>query len=267
MNPKRDDIFTDAFHELLKDYLVESNPTAKDQLRDKIVAHCLPFVHRLAKSLARRSTDPVDDLIQVGSLGLIKALEKFNPLSGNRFKTYATYLITGEMRHYLRDRATIVRPPRRCYELYYRMNQIVQHLAEDLGRTPTDLEIAEELECSLERVHEMGVADRRRAVVSLDQFVAGTEGSSGDTIYVERLVDDKNLEALQNQERRILLEEAMKRLNPDLYAVIQLTYFEDMSQYEIATTLGISQMQVSRRLRKALDRLHKVLRHEQLGLV
>jgi RNA polymerase sigma-B factor len=259
-----DPIFSPDFDNLLKDYLVETKEATKATLRNKIVTHCLPYVQKIARGLARRGADPVDDLTQVGCMGLIKALDKFNPFAGTQFKTYATYLITGEIRHYLRDKSAIIKAPRQMYELYYRMNQIIQRLTEELGRTPTDLEIAEELECPLHTVQDAGSIDRRRTLVSLDQFVTNRDGH-GEAQYIEHLVDSKYYEFLRNQETRILLDRAMKHLKDELKVVIQMTYYEDMSQMEIAAVLGISQMQVSRRLRKALDILHNTLHGEHLG--
>lgn len=267
MGNGRDDIFTDAFEALLKDYVVETDATARDTLRGKIVTHCLPYVQRIARGLARRGNDPVDDLIQVGCLGMMKALDKYNPLAGSRFKTYATYLITGEIRHYLRDKAAIIKAPRQVYELYYRMNQIVQRLTEEYERTPTDLEIAEALQCPIGAVADISAVERRRNMLSLDQFISGLDGSAGETQYVERLVDEKSAEALQHREDRLLLEQALAQLKPELRSVVEMTYYEDMSQMEIARILGISQMQVSRRLRKALDILHTALRGETLDVV
>lgn len=266
MAPHQDDIFSEAFESRLKDFLAEPPGPAKDELRNELVAHCMPFVQKLARGLARRATDPVDDLVQVGYMGLMKAIDKFNPLAGSSFKTYATYLITGEIRHYLRDKTSIIKAPRQMYELYYRINQIVHRLTEELGRTPTDVEIAEELECPIHRVQDASIVDRRRTMVSLDQFITG-DGQNGEAMYIERLVDTKYFEFLQNQEDRMLLEQAMGHLKDDLRLVVHLTYYEDMSQVEIARRLGISQMQVSRRLRKALDILYAVLHQEQVDLV
>lgn len=264
---QHEDIFNEEFENLLRDYIVEIDTVAREALRDIIVARCLPYVQKIARGLARRGTDPVDDLTQVGCMGLMKALEKYNPLAGSRFKTYATYLITGEIRHYLRDKSSIIKAPRQIYELYYRMNQIVQRLTEEFDRTPTDLEIAEELECPVATVQTMNAADRRKTLISLDQFVAGTDGATGETLYVERLVDNRYFEFLQNQEDKILLERALAHLKDELRAVVKMTFYDDMSQVEIAKALGISQMQVSRRLRKALDILHNILHNEHLGAV
>jgi RNA polymerase sigma-B factor len=253
-------IFTAELDEQLRSYyLAEGDTRQKERLRDQIIQQVMPYVKKIAHGLARRSTDPVDDLMQVGNIGLMKAVEKYNPFSGSSFKTYATYLITGEIRHYLRDKTAMIKAPRQIYELYYRINLIVQRLTEDLGRPPTDVEIAEELQCPVRKVEQAQELDRRRQPVSLDQFMSPSSESGNETVYMERLVDEKYLEFLHNRENNLFLERALQKLKPELRDVVQMSYFDDMSQSEIAEQLGISQMQVSRRLRKALDILSQAL--------
>ncbi len=251
------DVFTSELNEMLAEYAaLDTSSPKQSPLRDAIVQQVMPYVKKISHALARRSTDPVDDIIQVGSIGLMKAVDKFDPFCGTSFKTYSTYLITGEIRHYLRDKTSMIKAPRQVYELYYRINQIVQKLSEELDRTPTDLEIAEFLECPLSKVTQAQEVERRRQPVSLDQFLTS---DSSDTGYVERLVDDRYFEMAINRENKIYLENAMAGLKEELRSVVKMTYYDDMSQTEIAKALGISQMQVSRRLRKALDILMKSL--------
>jgi RNA polymerase sigma-B factor len=243
---------------LLRRYIAAEPGSAEwHRARDLAVKQSLPYVKKIAHGLARRATDPVEDLIQVGTIGLLKALDKFNPLAGTSFRTYATYFITGEIRHYLRDKANMIKAPRQMYELYYRMNQIVQILSDELGRTPTDAEIAAELECPVHRVNQVQEVDRRRQMISLDTFLLNESGDEG--VYLERLVDERNLEFFHRSESRMVIDQALDDLSPELSSVVRLSYFEDLSQTEIAARLGISQMQVSRRLRKALDLLSKAL--------
>jgi len=220
----------------------------------------LPYVKRIARGLARRSTDPVDDIIQVGTLGLLKAFERFNPTDGASFRTYATHLITGEIRHYLRDKTSTIRAPRQLYELYYRVNQIVHHLSQTLGRIPNDGDIAEFLQCPVEDIAQARELDRRRLPVSLDQFL--TSDGEQDSGYLERLVDSQATHSQAADDIRLTLQTAMAGLRPELRQVVEMTYFQDLSQYDIAKALNVSQMQVSRRLRKALDLLSKVIRQD-----
>jgi RNA polymerase sigma-B factor len=235
----------------------EHNSLLRTTLREQIVTQVMPYVRRLATGLARRNTDPVEDLIQVGNIGLLKAIDKYNPSLGSSFKTYSTYFITGEIRHYLRDKTAIIKAPRQMHELYYRINQLVQELSRELGRIPSDVELAETLHCSVSQINQAQDVERRRLPLSLDQFVTGEGGSSSDTCYIEQLVDHHQLQQADVHESRILLENALKTLKPELRVVVTLTYFEDLSQSEIAEQLAISQMQVSRRLKKALENLSK----------
>ena len=252
------EIFNPELDEWVKDYIAADNDAEKNRLTEKIVTQVMPYVRKIAYGLARRSSDPVEDLIQMGNIGLIKAIGKYNPLMGSSFKTYSTYFITGEIRHYLRDKTSMIKAPRQMYELYYRMNQIVQKLTDELQRTPTDEEIANELECSVSQVIQAQNVERRRTPVSLDQFQVGSDSGS-DVMYLEKLVDDKYFEVAENNENKIVIDDALAHLKDELKVVVKMTFYEDMSQTQIAEKLGISQMQVSRRLRKALDLLNKNL--------
>src|SRR5271168_3907625 len=148
----------DQIHYWLSVYADSRDPS----VRDGIIQASLPLVKRIAYGLARRSTDPVEDLIQVGSIGLIKAVDQFKPDAGAKFQTYATHLITGEIRHYLRDKTAMIRAPRELLELSFRINRIVQTLSAKLGREPSEVEIAAELQIPVARVTEACEVDRRR---------------------------------------------------------------------------------------------------------
>jgi RNA polymerase sigma-B factor len=244
-------------HKWLAEYSSCSQKDKQDEIKDNIVRAFLPLVKKISHGLARRSTDPVEDLIQVGCVGLLKAIEQFDPDAGANFKTYSTYLITGEIRHYLRDKATMIKAPRELQELSFRINQIIQNLSERYQRPPTDFEIAEELQVPIHRVVEASEANRRKSLVSLDQVVTGA--SEGEQFLVDKLIDNKYQEYLLAQEDRIMLNEAIETLNSNLKEVIKLTYYNGLCQAEIADQLGISQMQVSRRLKKATSELFVII--------
>jgi RNA polymerase sigma-B factor len=242
--------------DLLRRYHMADAAT-RHRLKTDIAKAALPLVKKIAYSLARRTSDPLDDLMQVGQIGLLKAIDKYNPFAAASFKTYATALITGEIRHYLRDKSSMIKAPRQIYELYYRMNLVVQQLTDLHGRTPTDIEIAEALQCGVHQVNQVLEADRRRQPISLDQFALHDDGP--ETSYLEKLVDEHYAERVHLQETRLILEQALQVLKPELKDVIFKTYYDDKTQTEIAAELGISQMQVSRRLKKALGLLGKAL--------
>jgi RNA polymerase sigma-B factor len=243
----------DQIHHWLSIY----SDTREPSLRDAIIQASLPLVKRIAYGLARRSTDPVEDLIQVGSIGLIKAVDQFKPDAGAKFQTYATHLITGEIRHYLRDKTAMIRAPRELQELSFRINRLVQGLTSRLGREPSDSEIAHELEIPVGRVSEAYEVDRRRTLISLDQALSNDAGS--EQSLIDTLVDGKYHANQLAKEDRFMLAEAIKQLRDGLREVVQLTFYEDLSQTEVARQLGISQMQVSRRLRAATTELHKII--------
>lgn len=263
-NARNDDIFTPELKQQIEAYWLASAKQIDDKqrlkMRDSLVIAVSPYVERLAKSLARRGNDPVDDLIQVGHIGLLKAIEKFNPLKGARFKTYATYCITGEIRHYLRDKTQLIKAPRQLYELYYRMNMMAQELQQSLGRMPTDEDLAEALQCSVHQVDQVHQVERRRHIVSIEQQSTETDELDG---FSEKLMDDSYFDVVEQQESRLLLTPVVQRLPEELRSVIQLRYGEDLSQVDIAERLGISQMQVSRRLRRALDKMATWLEDEK----
>ena len=138
----------------LEEYHNSEDEKTKKKLKELVVLACMPIVKKVARSLARRSTDPVEDITQVGSLGLIKAVDLYNPEISKNFKSYATYLITGEIRHYLRDKTTIIRAPREIKELSFRVHKLTMELTEKLGKIPTDKDIAEALQMPQEKVEE-----------------------------------------------------------------------------------------------------------------
>src|SRR5580698_2396968 len=196
----------DQIHQWLADYADSRDPF----LRDSIINVALPLVKRIAYGLARRSTDPVEDLIQVGSIGLIKAVDQFKPDAGAKFQTYATHLITGEIRHYLRDKTAMIRAPRELQELSFRINRLVQNLTARLGREPSDVEIAQELQVSVSRVNEAYEVDRRRTLISLDQALSNDAGS--EQSLIDTLIDGRYQTNQTAKEDGFMLTEAIKDL-------------------------------------------------------
>ena len=247
-------------HKLLSEY----NKKKDKIIRDKIVDHSINLVKRIAYGLARRSTDPVDDLIQVGSIGLVKAIEQFNPDAGAKFHTYATHLITGEIRHYLRDKTSMIRAPRELQELSFRISRLVQDLIHELGREPTEAEVAEVLQIDLGKISEAYEVDRRRTLISLDQTLT-TDGTS-EQLLIDTLEDSSHQLKFGSDEDNIMLQSAIKQLKDNLRQVVEMTYYQDLSQTEVARRLDISQMQVSRRLRAATAELQRILLGNKIAL-
>jgi RNA polymerase sigma-B factor len=261
MTTENDELLTKAeeaqkLHKLLANY----KKTQDKKIRDRIVDKNFNLVKKIAHGLARRSTDPVDDLIQIGSIGLIKAIDYFNPEAGAKFTTYATHLITGEIRHYLRDKTSMIRAPRELQELSFRINKIVHRLRTEFGRDPTDLEIAEVLQdVKKTKIQEAYEVDRRRTLVSLDQTLTSGSSSENDTFLIDTLMDIKEHKRNDTREDFFMVQELIKELKEPLSEIIDLIYFKDIPQAEVAEQLGISQMQVSRRLKKATAALQELM--------
>ena len=246
----------DEVYEWLNEYKQTTDEKVKKRLKELVVLACMPLVKKVARSLARRSTDPVEDITQVGSLGLIKAVDLYNPEISKNFKSYATYLITGEIRHYLRDRITIIRAPREIKELSFRIHKLTTELTEKLGRTPTDKDLADALQMPEEKIEECNNLDRRTTTISIDQILGADENSIS---LVEKIEDESQKEAFNSYENRMILDDAIKKLEPVEQQLIILNYYEGLNQREISEKLAMSQMQVSRKLKKALSKLFEVV--------
>lgn len=246
-------------NEWLETYKNTTDEKVKKQLQNLIVVATMPLVKKIACSLARRSTDPVDDLIQVGSLGLIKAIDLYNSKYSTKFKSYASFLITGEIRHYLRDKASMIKAPREIQELAYRINSYMNDLA-DSDEEPTTEEVAMMMEVPVQKVNFALETDRRKSTISLDTIISQDDD---DYALIDKIPDGDYQEYLSTYEKKAMLAKAIQQLDPKLRCVIELNYYEDLNQKEIAQKLGISQMQVSRRLKKALAEMYDIITKNQ----
>lgn len=228
----------------------------KKKLKELIAMTYSPLVKKIARGLARRSSDPIEDIVQVGAVGLLKAIDLYDPSLGSSFKTYATYLVTGEIRHYLRDKVSAIRAPREIKELSYRVHKIVTELKEKLGEAPTDEQIAKELQMPQEKIEEVINLERRTTTISFDYQGNG----DGDGIALEEKIADTNyLDVIARFENRIILTEAISKLDEESRTIINLSFFEELNQREISEKLGISQMQISRKIKKSLHKLFEII--------
>jgi RNA polymerase sigma-B factor len=220
--------------------------TREPALRDELVSAHLGLAEYLARRFANRG-EPLDDLVQVASLGLLKALDRFDPERGVEFSTYATHTIVGELKRHFRDKGWSIRAPRRMQELYLRLGKVVASMGQELGRSPTIAELAMETKVSEEEVLEALEAGQAYRSASLD--VATEEGESLATRLGE---EDPSLE---DAERRATLSPLLAQLPPRERLILQLRFFDGLTQSEIANRLQISQMHVSRLLARSLSQL------------
>ncbi len=215
-------------------------------LRDEVVRAYLPAARSVARKFAGRGVDE-DDLFQVASLAMVKALDRFDPEKGVKFASYVIPSMVGEVRNYFRDSARLIRLPRRGVQLAAQVNRARGELEQALGRSPRADEIADRLNVRLEDVLEALEIYNHRTI-SLD--------SEDEETPIENFVgaEDAALEAFETSEQ---LAGAMSALSERERSVIRMRFFENLSQRQIAEKLNLSQMTVSRVERQALDALKK----------
>jgi RNA polymerase sigma-B factor len=214
--------------------------------RDRMVERYLPIVRSVASRYAGRG-EPLEDLVQVGSIGLVLALERFDLERGTKFTTYAVPTIVGEIQRHFRDRAWAVHVPRRMKEQSLRVARVVESSTADLGRSPTIAELAEALELEEDEVVEALETYRAYATRSLSQPL----GSGSDEETMEDVLGETE-RGYEDVEHGTLLEAGFGALDARERTIVELRFFEGLTQSEIAARIGISQMHVSRLLRRAL---------------
>ncbi len=214
----------------------------------------------LARSLARRyerSSEPLGDLVQVASLGLLKAIDRFDPERGNAFVSFAVPTILGELRRYFRDCCWDVHVPRGAQERTLKLEEAERRLTSDLGRPPSVAQLAQYLELDGEQVLDAMAAGHAYDALSLDAPRTSPSGEKATT-YGEQLgALDERYELI---DEAVTIAGALEHVTPRERLVLQLRFAEDLTQSEIAERIGVSQMQVSRLLRRALERLRILAR-------
>jgi RNA polymerase sigma-B factor len=226
-----------------------------ERLRDELVVVHLNLVRFLAVRFANRG-EPLDDLVQVGTVGLLKAIDRFDLDRGVEFTTYATPTIVGEIKRYFRDKGWAVKVPRRLQELNLAVNRASDKLAIELGRSPTVSELAEHLKAGEDEILEAQELGQAYNLLSLDSEVSGETDKKSQTLADTVGVSDAGLELLED---RANLERAFRVLTGRERVIIYLRFYESVSQTEIAKRLNVSQMHVSRLQAKALEKLRTVL--------
>ncbi len=226
--------------------------------RDELVTLNLPLVQFLARRFRDRG-EPLEDLVQVGTIGLIKAVDRFDAERGVEFSTYATPTIVGEIKRHFRDKGWAIRVPRRLQELRISLGQATAELSQRSGRAPTVAELAAHLDISEDDVIEGLEGAQAYATTSLDAQVAGDEGD-GSASLADRLgTEDLDLEAVENRES---LRPLLAALPSRERRILALRFFHGMTQSQIAEEVGVSQMHVSRLLAKSLATLRAGLAEE-----
>ena len=239
--------------QLLRQYQQAPSP----QLRNKIVQMNYGLVRKEAHHWINQCLENYEDLLQVGSLGLIRAIERFDMTKGHAFSSFAVPYIRGEIQHYLRDKGSTVRIPRRWQTLQRKATQKSREIQTLYNRQPTDLELAEALEISLDEWQDVKLAYRNRSPLSLDAPM--NEEDDGATSLGDLLPDSQYRSFQLAQEDRIRLQQGLVQLEKRTQQVLEFVFFHDLTQKETAERMGISAVTVSRRLKKGLHSLKHLM--------
>jgi RNA polymerase sigma-B factor len=221
-------------------------------LRERIILAYMGLADRLAERYRGNRSVALDDLRQVARLGLVKAVDRYEPQRSNPFIPYAVATVIGEIKRHLRDASWRLRVPRGTKDLALRLCRAVDELPQQLGHSPTVPELAEHLGASEDEVLEAIEVAQTRAAPSLDQ----PAGEDGDAVLGDFVVDGGNREDVDNL---LVLPELVELLPERERRIVLLRYVDDLTQDQIAERMGMSQMHVSRLLRRALERMRAEL--------
>jgi RNA polymerase sigma-B factor len=238
--------------------LLESYHRTGDRAaRDVVVERFLPLARQLARRY-HRGVEPLDDLVQVASLGLLKAIDRFDPSRETAFSSFAVPTILGELKRHFRDRGWSVRVPRDLQEMSVRVDRVTEEMSRELGRAPTPAEIAEHIGASTEQVLEAREAAGAYRAISLDRPRDDNEESDG---MAESMgAEDPGFGLAEDA---ATVERLMGVLSEREREVLRLRFAEDLTQSEIGVRVGVSQMHVSRLIRQALARLREAAEKPQ----
>jgi RNA polymerase sigma-B factor len=232
----------------------EAPQASRDGAREALVRLHLPLVEHCARRFRNRG-EPLEDLVQVGTIGLIKSIDRFDVDRGVEFSTYATPTIIGEIKRYFRDKGWAIRVPRRLQELRMQIGTATAELTQSLGRSPTPRELAETIGCTVEEIVEGIESSNAYSTLSLDASDDGEDGGAAtmlDALGMEEV-------GLEHVEIRESIKPLLDKLAPREKKILLLRFFKNMTQSQIAEEIGVSQMHVSRLLNRTLEQLRASL--------
>lgn len=255
-----DDVTNDALQRVEagladeSELLARYHRTRDEAARDALVERYLPFARGLARRFDGRG-ESLPDLIGVASIGLMKAIEGYEPAKGSRFEAYAAPTILGEIRRHFRDRCWAVHVPRGIRDLTPRIGKATERLFSELSRAPTVEELSERLSASVDDVLDALEASHAARPASL-QSDGRREGADGEGVPLSERIGNEDA-AYERVEGRVVIEGRLTRLSEREQEILRMRFEEDLTQSEIGQRVGVSQMQVSRILRHALDELRR----------
>lgn len=235
--------------ELLAEY--QRSPSV--QLRNQLVRLNAGLVRKIAHRISHQCSEPYEDLEQIGYLGLIRAIERFDPTQGWAFSSFAVPYIRGEMLHFLRDRGTTVKIPRRWQDLQKEAQRLQAELMRDLGHTPTDSEMAAALGVPVREWRDVKMAYKNRMPLSLDATISQQVDSA--ITLGETLPDTHSLLMQALEEDRQQIQRALNQLEDKTRTAIEFVFFKGLSRKEVAAKIGVSPMTVTRRIHRGVEEM------------
>ncbi|MBF4160884.1 RNA polymerase sigma factor SigF [Nocardioides acrostichi] len=238
---------------VIDDAVARGDEARREAARDGLVHLHLPLVEHCARRFRNRG-EPLEDLVQVGTIGLIKSIDRFDTGRGVEFSTYATPTIIGEIKRYFRDKGWAIRVPRRLQELRMQISSATGLLNQELGRSPTAAELAAHIGCTVEDIVEGIESSHAYSTLSLDSQDSSDDGppSMLDMLGSE----DAGIEHVEVRES---LRPLLAQLPAREKKILLLRFFKNMTQSQIAEEIGVSQMHVSRLLNRTLEQLRTTL--------
>jgi len=238
---------------------VELRRSGDPELRAYLIERHEGLVRHVARDYMSRG-ESYEDIVSVGHVGLIHAVDRFDPERGTKFATFAVPTIKGEMQRHFRDRTWGLRVPRRIQELSMQARKLSEELAQQLGRAPNYAELALELGVTEEDVIEAMEVGRQYELLSIEDGGSNEDGNNG-LAAIDRAGEED--EALENIGARDEITKALRQLPPREQVIVVLRFFREMTQQEVGERLGISQMHVSRLQARALRRLRQIMSRER----
>lgn len=258
MNTRISDL--EKLEDLIYAYKNESDIKKKHVAYLHLIEESLKLVKRIvANFYPLPSTITKDDLVQVGAVGVLSAIEAYRVEERGSFKTYVSKVIKGKIFHYLRDKANIVKPPRETLENLSKVKEAMDKLSEYSDKTPSAEEVAKMVNLPYEKVEEIMNIEMIKNMISLDQSIYTTEGSE---TLLDRIQSEETSNFEESYANKKIIENAINKLPPSDKTAICMYYIEGESRKEIAKCLNVSQTQVSRILKRALNKLYVIIQED-----
>jgi RNA polymerase sigma-B factor len=234
-------------------------------LRNRLVKLNLGLVRKVAHRLSHQCAEPYEDLEQCGYIGLITAIERFDPSQGYAFSSFAVPYIRGEILHFLRDRANTVRIPRRWQQLNRDGEKVRHDLVVQLGRQPSEKEIAAALNVDLSEWRSVRLASSNRVPLSLNAHVSSNSSQQMDSVMTlgDTLMDVRSQVHQFNEEERLELQHALGQLEEKTREMIESVFLHQLSRQEVAQRVGVSPVTVTRRIKKGIEEMVELLHTPQ----